>query len=214
MSTKRPPKKKTAAKKTTRKKASTRKKSAESDRSYGDRKATKRRGKKQPESKSSARRLAAAEKRRKAVELRLQGLSYQKIADELGFKGEGPARKTVEVALAETRSLTGEAAEEIVAMELQRLDIMFKGLWLAMQAGDPRSIEAGIKVQGRRAKLLGLDAPSKHELTGKNGGPIETADVSPVDVTMFEAGELEEYTQLTQRLLELVETAEARRAAP
>jgi hypothetical protein len=40
--------------------------------------------------------------------------------------------------------------------------------------GDPRYLEGVRWCIERRCKLLGLDAPDKHELTGKDGRPIQT----------------------------------------
>ena len=37
---------------------------------------------------------------------------------------------------------------------------------------------AAIKATEVKIKMLGLDAPMRHELTGKGGGPIQTQDVS------------------------------------
>jgi len=39
--------------------------------------------------------------------------------------------------------------------------------------GDPRFLEVVMKCIDRRCKLMGLDAPDKHEHTGKGGGPIQ-----------------------------------------
>jgi len=39
--------------------------------------------------------------------------------------------------------------------------------------GDPRFLDVVMKCIERRCKLIGLDAPDKHELTGKGGGPIQ-----------------------------------------
>lgn len=43
------------------------------------------------------------------------------------------------------------------------------------EAGDPRFLDVVLKCVQQRAKLLGLDAPTKMEHSGPDGGPIETA---------------------------------------
>ena len=43
------------------------------------------------------------------------------------------------------------------------------------QTGDPRYLSAVLTVIERRSKLLGLDAPERRELSGPDGGPIQTA---------------------------------------
>jgi hypothetical protein len=47
--------------------------------------------------------------------------------------------------------------------------------------GNPAFLAGVIACIDRRCKLLGLDAPTKSELTGKDGGPIETKDASITD---------------------------------
>jgi len=44
------------------------------------------------------------------------------------------------------------------------------------RAGDPRFLAEINKLIERECKLLGLDAPTKQEYTGKDGGPIVIAD--------------------------------------
>ena len=44
--------------------------------------------------------------------------------------------------------------------------------------GNPAFLAGVMACIDRRCKLLGLDAPSKQELTGKDGGPIEYNDMS------------------------------------
>lgn len=47
------------------------------------------------------------------------------------------------------------------------------------QAGDPRFL-AGVQwCIERRCKILGVDAPNRHELTGKDGGPIRLIGIDP-----------------------------------
>ena len=40
--------------------------------------------------------------------------------------------------------------------------------------GNPKYLEVIMKCIERRCKMLGIDAPEKHEHTGKDGGPIKT----------------------------------------
>ena len=51
------------------------------------------------------------------------------------------------------------------------------------QVGNPVFLDKILGVIDRRAKLLGLDAPTKSELTGAGGGPIFTASVALDDAS-------------------------------
>ena len=143
---------------------------------------------KRPESKTSVRHLEAAGKRAAAVELRKQGLTYAEIASRVGFDSEAGARKTVNTALEKLIQETTETAEEVRRLELERLDAMLIAIWPAATATehtetiageaftaagpDTRQVAAALKLMERRAKLLGLDAPAKHEVAGVGGSAL------------------------------------------
>lgn len=65
--------------------------------------------------------------------------------------------------------------------------------------GNPAIVRAILEVIDRRAKLLGLDAPARHELSGPGGAPIATVNAS-VPVTEEHADALLE--RHFQRMLE------------
>jgi hypothetical protein len=112
------------------------------------------------EPKASERRIEAVERQRKAVELRKAGMSYEAIADELGYAGKSGAYKAVHTAL--TRTLQ-EPADELRALEAARLDDLWRGIWLDARKGNVAKIDRALKIMARRAALLGLDAPIKTE---------------------------------------------------
>lgn len=106
-----------------------------------------------------------------ALELRKKGMSYDAIGEALGISKSG-AYLCVMRAL---ESITKEAAEEADAvrqLELERLDAALVGLSTRIQHGDPAAVTAMIRVSERRARLLGLDKPTKSELTGADGAPL------------------------------------------
>lgn len=55
------------------------------------------------------------------------------------------------------------ARDEYVRIELATLNAAQAAGWPRMQTGDPKSIEAVVRVSERRSKLLGLDAPVQVE---------------------------------------------------
>lgn len=101
-----------------------------------------------------------AELRVKVTELRKAGYSYRAIADNLGI-GVTTAKRHVDQALDTLARQTAENADQIRAFELMRLDDLLRALW--MNKRDPRYVDSILRVMDRRAKLIGLDAPTKLE---------------------------------------------------
>lgn len=95
-----------------------------------------------------------AERRRKAVEMRKAGCSYDEIARALGFSNSGNAYHTVHKALKATYR---EPAEELRTLELERVDRLMRAIWPRAIKGDVDAIDRVLKVMARRARLLGLD---------------------------------------------------------
>jgi DNA-binding CsgD family transcriptional regulator len=125
--------------------------------------------------KNSPRMIAVHEKERQALELRKAGATFDEIADALGMSKNG-VWKAVTRAL---KSMTAEPAEELRSLEVARLDTMQRGLWNDARKGKVAAVDRVIKISERRSKLLGLDAPTKAEVTGKDGAPINTGDPTP-----------------------------------
>lgn len=76
--------------------------------------------------------IRAADSRKRdhrAAELRGQGWSYQRIADELGFASKGHACNAVMRAYAEIPS---EASEHAKALDLERIDRLIEQAWAVM----------------------------------------------------------------------------------
>jgi hypothetical protein len=69
-------------------------------------------------------------------------------------------------------------------VELERMDAMIVALWPKVEKGDVQSVQAALGVMTRRAKLLGLDAPSKQE--SKNEHEHTFAGKAPEQMSMAE----------------------------
>lgn len=129
--------------------------------------------------------LEGAERDAEACRLRTTGLSYRAISDQLGYGGATHARDGVERALA---AVVAEPAEQLRTLELERLDALQAEAWAVMTRehltvsggkivmvegpdgveaplGDDapvlKAIDRIVKLMERRAKLLGLDAPTR-----------------------------------------------------
>lgn len=126
-----------------------------------------------------------AERDAQACRLRVSGCTYQQIADRLGYPHRDLARRAVERALLE---IIREPAEQLRQLELERLDEMARIAWSVLYTKHLHVSASGkvarhpdtgevlidheptfaamdrlLKIGERRAKLLGLDAPTRIE---------------------------------------------------
>jgi len=108
------------------------------------------------ESKTSARRIQAAERQAKAVQMRMEGANYEAIGREIGTTAMG-AHKAVTKWLDTVRNQTAETAAQMLTVELARLDELQSSLWQDAKAGKLPVIDRVLAISDRRAKLLGLD---------------------------------------------------------
>jgi hypothetical protein len=63
-------------------------------------------------------------------------------------------------------------AREHRRLDTDRCEEMFLSLQPAIKKGDPKAIEAGVRVLTLKAKVVGYEPPGKLELSGKGGAPI------------------------------------------
>lgn len=142
--------------------------------------------------------VETAERDRRAAELRGKGWSYRKIAAELKIDVH-TAHDAVERAL---RAIRAEGAAEVRQLELERLDAMWEAVLRVLERehvtvnqgkvivldGKPltddgpvlQAVDRLIKIQERRARLLGLDAEQKVNMSG--GLTVEIVGVNEEDL--------------------------------
>lgn len=129
-----------------------------------------------------------ADRRVHAFELRMAGHSYRDIGRMLSVNASTVCRDIHEE-MAARLTLTTEAAEDYRALDLERLDVAIQGLMPMARAGEPKSVMALMRTLERRAKLLGLDAPTK--LAGHDGGALVPAHdltkLTPQELAALEA---------------------------
>ncbi|MEV7895306.1 hypothetical protein [Streptomyces cyaneofuscatus] len=128
--------------------------------------------------------LTTAERDARAAELRSKGWTYSRIAAELGFNHRADAHNAVKRVLKET---VREAGEDVRALELERLDrleaaanevlerehvtvsngrvVSLNEMPLPDDGPVLAAIDRLLKIQERRARLLGLDAPTKQAIS-------------------------------------------------
>lgn len=109
--------------------------------------------------------LKAEADARAVLALRIKGLSYSAIAEQLNCS-RSYAHSLVDTAAKELRESNRNEAAALVDIELARLDAMLAALNDKINGGDTRAIDSALKIMERRAKLLGLDKPQKLEHSG------------------------------------------------
>ena len=112
---------------------------------------------------SRVRSVAARMRGQQAIKLRMAGATLDDIAKQLDFKSAAGAYKSVMRELKATAQDMGEGIEAVRQLELKRLDQMQFPLWPAVLAGDVQATTTALRIQERRASLLGLDAPKQIE---------------------------------------------------
>jgi hypothetical protein len=103
--------------------------------------------------------LEGQPRRLKAVQLRLAGMTYRQIGEEMGFS-EQRAWSLVQKEIQRVNRHRKEAAAEMLRLELERLDRLHAAFWEQAVAGDLDAAAFVLRLMQRRARLLGLDAPA------------------------------------------------------
>ena len=123
-----------------------------------------------PRARTSATDIEA--RRRKVASALLAGSdNFTSIAKELGVSKPTISRdvKAIE------EQWRAEAMQDISAAkgrDLKRTDRMIGALWPKALNGNERAAKMVLDLMQHRAKLLGLNAPEKRELTGMEGEPL------------------------------------------
>ncbi|MDZ7658066.1 hypothetical protein [Fodinibius sp.] len=105
-------------------------------------------------------------------ESRIENVHKAKMRELEKLKGyERMARKGWDRSIKEKekhkRKVKNEAGERTKEIQVETEDPI----------GDPRFINSLVKISKHRAKIMGFEAAQKHEVTGKDGGPVEITEV-------------------------------------
>lgn len=107
-----------------------------------------------------------------ALDYRLAGLSYRAVAKKMGVDG-ATAYRYVQAGIKIIQEEYKEKASALVTMELSKLDKLEVALYKGALEGDTKSIGSLLRIQERRSKLLGLDAPVKQHIEMEVPEPIQ-----------------------------------------
>jgi hypothetical protein len=126
--------------------------------------------------KTNAVAIEAKERAGTALRLRKEGRTYAEIAELAGYNTISAAFDAVRREMAR---VTKEPAAELIQLEAERLDTLFRAHYRAAVAGDVKATLTCLKIMERRARLLGLDAPLKQDLSMQAKGEVGGVLVVP-----------------------------------
>lgn len=115
-----------------------------------------------------------------ALGMRLAGASIRQIKAAVGFRTIRACHEAIRKVLDE--HVTRPTAE-LRQLEVERLDALLLAVWPSAIGKrktdtepavppDPQGIDRALKILERRARLLGLDMPQQHEVSGPEGEPL------------------------------------------
>jgi len=88
----------------------------------------------------------------------IEGKSWSEISETLGMaRGSNVHRMLIEKFQLDARSLTGQERDDLLGMELLRLNALQSASWPAAMMGDPKAIDSCIKIIQTRVRITGLE---------------------------------------------------------
>lgn len=124
------------------------------------------------ESATSARKVKATDREVTIMQLRIGGARYEQIAERLGIAPSTVGR-ALKRAMGRWQDQATELAGEMVWLQLERLDRLLVALWKDASSGNVGAIDRVLKIEERRAKLLGLDLAQ--DLNIEHSGAVQVS---------------------------------------
>jgi len=136
------------------------------------------------------------EKYGEVVRLRALGLSFQQIADRVGYHGRQGASEAYRQAI----KLWGrDSVDELQALENERLDHLWRVVMGQLETAQRQQADSGTIIQiinsallvsKRRSALFGIDAPRQVEISGTVETTVDTdiAELLKQRIGLIEAG--------------------------
>ncbi|MFI6909671.1 hypothetical protein ACIBKY_51010 [Nonomuraea sp. NPDC050394] len=105
-------------------------------------------------------------------------MSYRVIAEELGYDSSGSAANDVKRALQVAAKADQLASEELLQLEIERLDRLLLAVWPKAVKSDLKAVERAESIIKQRCSLLGIDL--------LNRAGAESSDVISLLGVLFE----------------------------
>jgi hypothetical protein len=111
---------------------------------------------------TSPKAIERAQLRKRALELRKEAHPVREIARKIG-KSKSETHRLIDEALQDVGP-DHETKVRVRTLQLERIDTMVLGLWMRARKGDEKAVTAVLKLEERRAKIVGSDAPTESKL--------------------------------------------------
>lgn len=92
----------------------------------------------------------------RAYRMRQAGMSWYRIAEELGLPGDSARRSVADLIAASSDIVDEGMRSQFLSMEVGRLDELQRSIWAQAVSGDLAAVDRVIKIIAERSKLLGL----------------------------------------------------------
>jgi hypothetical protein len=132
---------------------------------------------------NSPRRISAAEKQARALELRKAGYTLVQIADKLGYASDAGVRKAIRTALEKT---VKQPAEEVRLLIQARNDEMLKAVYPRAKDGDLEAVDRVIKINRETAAINGLISAKVKVGQDPDADPVGVAVNAKVEVVLYD----------------------------
>jgi hypothetical protein len=109
-----------------------------------------------PSRKQDVRKISLQQRAEKAIDLRLDGYTYEQIADELQLTDRSHARKVVHGAIKDLPQEKGLRLRRVISA---RYDKYQRALARKVAAGDVAAVREAVHIEDLRAKLFGIYKP-------------------------------------------------------
>jgi len=109
----------------------------------------------------------------KAYEYRLSGASWHDVADKMGYINVIAAKDSITRLITKaSQQISMDLREEILDLELDRLDALQEAVWGMAMSGDFKAVDSVLKIMNHRSKLMRLE----NETTSSVNTIVVTSD--------------------------------------
>jgi len=112
-----------------------------------------------------------------AYQLHLSGKDWEEVAKTIGYSSGKSAQVEVRQYITKAAvQMDNAKREEVLTLELSRLDALQAAVWDAAMEGDTKAVDSVLKVMSHRAKLLGLELLAQNTGTVTNNTVVVTGN--------------------------------------